>query len=141
MGATTLSRTPIWAALAAALLGCQSARISSAIQRELATKGTVDLSIAVPGEWQRVCVLGPYSNNETASQTLGFAWNVESRSSIRSSDGISVLAFVEGNEVVAYAEHERRFGDFAGLSGRCFVRARAKFAKAEGGNRALLPVD
>jgi hypothetical protein len=124
------------------LVGCQQgANISSNIQRALSEKGGVDLAATVPGQWERVCVLGPYSNNATASQTLGFPWDVESHSSIVSNDGISLLLFVQDSKVIAYTEHERRFGDFSNLSGRCFPRSNARFARQDEKRPSVVPVD
>jgi hypothetical protein len=81
----------------------------------------------MPGSWDRVCVLGPYSNNAAAAQILGFEWHVESNSSISTNEGISLLLFVQGTSVASYVEHRRNQGDFSNLTGRCFTREQAKF--------------
>ena len=114
--------------LLAALAGCQN-RTSTAIASQYAASGgaTIDLASAVPVGWDRVCVLGPYSNNTAAAKTLGFEWPAESRSSIATNEGISLLVFVQGNSVASYVEHRRDQGDFSNLTGRCFAREHAKF--------------
>lgn len=89
----------------------------------------IDLAKVGGSFWRRVCVFGPYSDNNKAEQTLGFKWDLEKKTSVFSSDGVSVLAFVEGKDVVAYIEHPRNLGDFAKLSGQCFDRANATLVR------------
>src|SRR3546814_11001368 len=97
------------------------------MQRQLQADRPVDLNTAAPSTWDRVCIRGPYSDNQAAAETLGFTWPVESRSRIGESDGISLLIFVHNNEVVTTLEHLRSPGDFSTLSGRCFPRDLAQF--------------
>ena len=102
---------------------------SSAIARQFAeSKGSsVSLATAVPSAWERVCVLGPYSNNDTAKKTLGFEWNAETQTSIQTNEGISLLLFVQDNKVVSHVEHSRNHGDFSNLTTQCFPRQKAQF--------------
>jgi hypothetical protein len=120
-------------ALVTLLSGCGSS-ISSDISRQAAT-GRVDLNNLAAGQWDRVCFLGPYSDNKAAERTLGFPWDAETRTDISSSDWSNVLIFVKGSEVIAYTEHTRR-QDFSDLSGQCFAQGKATFAQDKGpGNR------
>jgi hypothetical protein len=90
----------------------------------------IDLSQVGGSAWRRVCILGPYSDNNKAEKTLGFKWDLEKKtSSILSSDSVNVLVFVEGKDVIAYVEHPRRLGDFAKLSGQCFDRLSATLVR------------
>ncbi len=89
----------------------------------------IDLAQVGGAAWRRVCVLGPYSGNNRAEETLGFKWDLEQKTSALSSDGATLLVFVEGKEVVAYAEHPRNLGDFSSLSDQCFDRGKAKFVR------------
>jgi hypothetical protein len=89
----------------------------------------IDLSQVGGSAWQRVCVLGPYSDNNRAEQTLGFKWDLEKKTSVLSSDSVNLLVFVEGKDVIAYVEHPRSLGDFAKLSGQCFDRVDAKLVR------------
>jgi hypothetical protein len=129
----------------AALAGCQlnSASSSSIADQFLASgRRSVNLSSAVPGSWERVCILGPYSNNAAANGALGFNWPAESLTSIKENDGISLLIFVQGKSVVGYVEQPRNVGDFTNLSGRCFLRGSAKFkqvAHPKNGRVGLFP--
>jgi len=57
----------------AALAGCHDPTAAS-IAGQFAASGRrdVDLAAAVPGDWDRVCILGPYSRNAAAARALGF---------------------------------------------------------------------
>jgi hypothetical protein len=112
------------------LVGCvERDAVSSAIARQFAeSKGTsVNLTTVVTGNWDKVCVLGPYSNNDSAKRTLGFEWNAESKTSIRTNEGISLLLFVSENKVISYVEHKRSSGDFSNLTTQCFPKEDAQF--------------
>jgi hypothetical protein len=85
-----------------------------------------------PGDWDRVCVLGPYSGNETAQIVLGFAWDAEAKTSIALDDGINVLVFTSGKSVVAYSQHPRNKGDFASIASTCSSRQEARLARQPG---------
>lgn len=118
------------------LFGCSSG--SSAISEQIAvqfesSKTTpIDLSVVGPASWERVCVLSPYTTNQTAEQVLGFSWDAESKTSIAGSDGINVLVFVQNQQVVAYAEHPRNKGDFSKLQPRCLPRSQATVTRELG---------
>ena len=115
----------------AALSACNrpGANISREIARQfhLSGDGSVNLALAVPPPWEEVCVLAPYSDNLAASNTLGFDWNAESKTSIRTDDGIALLVFVKDGDVVEYVEHPRADGDFSRLGGKCFARQESMF--------------
>ena len=140
-----LTRDALIVLMLAALSGCRS-QDSAAIADSFSSSepGAVDLSATVQGNWDRVCVLGPYTNNQKAAQTLGFAWAVETLTDVYRNDGISVLVFVRGDAVLKHVEHSRGSGDFSNLSGRCFPRDRAKFvhvARPVKGLPGLFPAD
>ena len=124
------SRLIVASCILVAAVGCTARdSTSSEIARQFAeSKGSsVSLTAAVPGAWEKVCVLGPYSNNETAKQTLGFEWDAETKTSIQTNDGISLLLFVQDNRLVSYVEHPRNHGDFSNLTTQCFPRQKAQF--------------
>lgn len=87
----------------------------------------MSLAESVPGIWEKVCILGPYSDNQAAKRILGFEWDVERKTSIHKNEGATLLLFIRGNSVVQYAEHSRAKGDFTNLSGQCFSRQSAVF--------------
>lgn len=103
--------------------------VSDEITRKFQASGRtfVNLVEVLPVPWDRVCMLGPYSDNPAAKKTLGFPWDVEATSSIATNDDIAVLLFVKDNTVVELVEHPRRDGDFANLSRQCFAREAATF--------------
>ena len=87
----------------------------------------MNLAKVFPSDWDKVCILGPYSTSKHAYDTLGFFWPVETQSSISANDSIAVLLFVKNREVIKFVEHPRRDGDFANLSRQCFGREQATF--------------
>ena len=111
--------------------GCKDYSAAISDQFNASGKESIDLERAIPSNWDKVCVLGPYTDNAAASKTLGFGWPVESRSDIRDSDGISLLVFVSGKSVIEHVEHPRNMGDFANLSGRCFTPSEARFKRVK----------
>lgn len=111
------------------LIGCSggSSSISEQItaQVEASKTSPIDLSVVGPASWDRVCVLGPYTTNQHAEKVLGFKWDAESKTSIAGSDGITVLVFIQNQQVVAFTEHPRNKGDFTKLQPRCLLRSQA----------------
>lgn len=110
--------------------GCaKQSVLSSDIARHFESGGqkSVNLGEAAPFAWERVCILGPYSDNQAARRTLGFEWDAERNTSIKNNEGVALLLFLDGNTVVEYTEHRRAFGDFTNLTGRCFKRDSAVF--------------
>lgn len=114
-----------------ALAACDSPtpEISEEITRQFRSKGRtmVNLAKVVPGTWDTVCILGPYSTSQHVFDTLGFAWPIETKSSISTSDGITLLLFVKNKKVIELVEHPRLDADFANLSRQCFAREQATF--------------
>jgi hypothetical protein len=119
-------------AMCLALAGCSSNKASEAIGEQVRAANAVDLRTVAAGDWDRVCVLGPYSNAQAAQETLGFSWPVESRSSVGENDSVSLLLFVREKQVVHSIEHPRDQGDFSELSGRCFPSEQAQFVRRAG---------
>ena len=131
-----MKRTSLVLPLMLFLFGCSSGNspISEQItvQFEVSKTAPIDLSVVGPTSWDRVCVLGPYTTNETAEKVLGFKWDAESKTSIAGSDGVNVLVFVHNQQVVAYAEHPRNKGDFSKLQSRCLPRSNATVIREPG---------
>ena len=84
----------------------------------------------VDGNWDKVCFLGPYSNNEAASELLGFEWPLESLTSVWINDGVTLLVFVENGSVLSYYEVSRAPYDFNVFSNSCVSRALSSFIKS-----------
>ncbi len=128
-------RYTIWLVAFLPLVACglTSSETSTAIARQCEASGRtkVNLAEAVPRPWERVCILGPYTGNKEVRTILGFDWNVESRTSIHSNDGIALLLFVRGKDVVEYVEYPRNQGDFSNLTMQCFAREKATFVQQQ----------
>jgi hypothetical protein len=127
-------RASILALASIVLASCTNqvdANISDEITRQFEANAAGLISLAAVGlaSWQRVCVLTPYSTNETTEKTLGFEWDSESKTSIGSNDGINVLVFIEAQEVIAYTEHPRHKGDFSELEPKCLEREHSTFRR------------
>ncbi|MGZ8152431.1 MAG: hypothetical protein ACXW0Q_06170, partial [Methylovulum sp.] len=101
-------------------------------QFEASQTASVNLALVGPSSWDRVCVLGPYTTNERTEHLLGFKWDSEAETSIAENDGINVLVFVQGREVVAYTEHPRNKGDFSKLQPQCLDRAQSIVVRDQG---------
>ncbi|MGO4449881.1 hypothetical protein AB4Y96_13215 [Phyllobacterium sp. TAF24] len=99
---------------------------------------SVDLSVAVPSQWEKVCVAGPYSTEESVRQMLGFGWSIASRSAITANEEATLLMFVVKNRMAAYVDYPRKSGDFSELTGKCFDRADARFKVTRRGDGGLL---
>lgn len=89
-----------------------SLAITEAVQRG---EARLDISALSPGEWDRLFVFAPYTDEEEVMRELGFQWGDFRRSSIQSSDRVSLLVFTEGVRVVEWFDHPRSMGDFSGL--------------------------
>jgi len=79
----------------------------------------IDFSKTVPFQYEKVCILGPYTTNESAEQALGFYWDVQKETEISTNDAINLIAFIKENKVISYVEHSRAKGDFWKLSRKC----------------------
>ncbi|USX12108.1 hypothetical protein NHH88_20695 [Oxalobacteraceae bacterium OTU3CAMAD1] len=105
---------------------------------------TVDLDRALPRPWKRVCMFGPYTDNATTDETLGFKWNSQKFSEVWKDEGATLLVFVAADEKVAFfTDYRRSRGDFSNLSRQCFERLDARFEhvpKPAKGRPGLYPI-
>jgi len=73
------------ALVALSLCSCTSADggISEKLTEQFDASSSAPIDIAKLGTstWDKFCVLGPYTTNAAAEQTLGFKWDVERQSS------------------------------------------------------------
>lgn len=107
-----------------------SAAITDQFCRE--TRNVIDLSVVGPSGWDHVCILTPNTSNVETEKVLGFKWDSDAKTSIGGSDGINVIVFLRGQDVLAFTEHPRNKGDFSGVNPRCVTRAQAKFGRVAG---------
>lgn len=102
----------------------ENKEISERIEVQFNASRSVPINLALvgPPTWERVCVVHPYAMNKHVEKVLGFKWDAAGKTSIESNDGIDLLVFVKGKEVVAYTEHPRNKGDFLKVMPLCLTR-------------------
>jgi hypothetical protein len=112
----------------------ERSEISLQIEAQFKANDTspINLALTGPASWERLCVLGPYSNNSYAEKVLGFKWDAEAKTSIYGSDVVNVLVYIKENQVVAYTEHPRNKGDFSQMNPPCLSRERAVVVRQMG---------
>lgn len=118
--------------LLALLSGCFSETTSAPTLNLSYADTPIDLAKHVNGDWQKVCILGPYSDNELVQEVVGFSWPLESLSSVWANDGVSLLIFIKDEFVQSHFEVSRGKYDFNSLDEQCIDKSDAIFTK-EGG--------
>lgn len=76
--------------------------------------------------WDKMCILGPYTDNQRAKTVLGIDWNIEDRSEIKYSDAINSLVFLYQGKVNHVVDLKRGIIDFKNLD-LCIERERSQF--------------
>lgn len=126
--------SPLLCGLALALTSCsgQDRSISDRIRSQVRASATapLDLALVGPDGWERACVFGPYTTNDLVEADLGFQWDADSKSAVSVDDGVHLIVFTRGQEVVAFADHRRRDGDFQSETRRCTSRAAPRLARS-----------
>lgn len=100
------------------------------VQVQASSTAPLDLTRVGPNDWDRVCIFGPYTTNDLVESDLGFKWDAESESSIAANDGINLIVFTRGKQVLSFAEHGRGHADFDSEGHRCTSRTNAKLARS-----------
>jgi hypothetical protein len=101
--------------------------------------GRIDLAETIPGDWDRLCILSPYTTNRIALETTGVRINVEGRSDIYSSDAIALFVTLKANQAAALFDVSRKGVDFAHLGGNCYPRNKAVFSVPAEGHPSAVP--
>jgi hypothetical protein len=89
--------------------------------------GVIDLANELKGNWEKVCFIAPYTDNQGAKEVLGFDFDVERKSGISVLDGITLVMTVNGNQVIEYFETPRNNVDFSTLNAGCYSKFNAQF--------------
>lgn len=89
----------------------------------------LDLAAALPGDWDRGCVLQPYASTHSASQLLGFTYAPEAVSSISMLDDRNLLVTVKENQAAGAYEVLFRNVNLTPIGGQCYARDKATFAR------------
>jgi hypothetical protein len=80
------------------------------------SNATVTLSSVTDFEWDRCYVFTPYTPLTEIDRNVGVGWSATHNTSIQSSDGIHLLLFLKGTNVVRSIDVNRKYADFKGLS-------------------------
>jgi hypothetical protein len=118
-------------ALAGVMAGCGredpvSQSIAAAVENGSGTR--LVLAEHTAFEWDKVCVIGPYTPDDRVDSLTGIQGAAGLAHGIRSSDAINVLMFISKDRVAASIAHPRNKGDFAReVNDTCYSRSQAKF--------------
>lgn len=89
--------------------------------------GVVDLSAEIEGDWDKVCLITPYFSNKLAEELIGFKFDVEYKSDIYVSDGITLLLVIKDEHVIEQFQVPRNNIDFSSVDADCYLNGKAKF--------------
>ena len=108
------------------------------VYKSIIEKGFVDFKKIADFEWERLLIVGPYSNISRVLTEEGLNWQ-RPVIQIESSDDITLLMFAKKNNVVAFAHYPRGKGDFSqavqGLA--VFNRGEANFTFENGLEKSI----
>jgi len=89
--------------------------------------GRLNLANELNGDWDKVCFITPYMDNETAKNIIGFYFDVEAVSGITDLDSITLLVTIKQNQLIEYVEIPRNNIDLSSLDAHCYLREQAQF--------------
>ena len=108
------------------LAGCNSAAIQTrdALTDQLESSvEKIDLADIGPSDWERLCVLAPYSTNESAITQLGFDWDAEGETGIEQRDDVYIVVFADQENVISHVEMPRQSREMLNSSISCLERS------------------
>ena len=107
-----------WYSLYLRLVPCRCDRLnligSGPISLNVHT-GKVDLT-PLGGDWETVCIIGPYAANEMAKDLTGHAVDIVTQSEISSSDGIALLITIDAKDRTTLFDVSPKNLDFISLN-------------------------
>ena len=127
--------------LATFLAGCGRAAPEAQLLEIAPADGTADLARLLPGAWDRVCILAPYSTNSRAAEVLGSGIDITGSSDIGWSDSIALLVTMQGDQATGLYEVPLDGLNFARLGGHCYQHDAARFTVDKRGARYATAVD
>ena len=99
------------------------------------SSGIIDLSVQLPGDWERVCVLKPYTTSESAGEVLGFEYDIfASNSGVFVLDDRNLLVTTKNNSVIGEYDVLLMNADFTSLEKSCFAAKKAIFTIRQTGD-------
>ena len=113
-----------WYSLYLRLVPCRCDRLnligSGPISLNVHT-GKVDLT-PLGGDWETVCIIGPYATNEMAKYLTGHAVDIVTQSEISSLDGIALLITIDAKDRTTLFDVSRKNSDITSLSETCWPK-------------------
>lgn len=91
------------------------------------SKGIINLDSVTQRDWDRVCIILPYTTDEYATEILGVDFSVMENSGIAVDEGITLLVLMLDKKVIHYFETPRNNVDFSSLGAGCIPKGSAKF--------------
>ena len=84
---------------------------------------TIDLADIGSSDWERLCVLAPYSTNESAIAQFGFDWDAEGETGIEQRDDVYIIVFADQENVLSHIEMPRHPRELINSSISCLERS------------------
>ena len=84
---------------------------------------TIDLADIGSSDWERLCVLAPYSTNESAIAQFGFDWDAEGKTGIEQRDDVYIIVFADQENVLSHVEMPRQSRELINSSISCLERS------------------
>ncbi|MBX3305159.1 MAG: hypothetical protein KF751_03810 [Nitrospira sp.] len=115
-------------------------KLSAQLQKEN-QKTIIFSDLDVTFAWDRVCIFGPYTNNEKVKSVLNMNWNIEERSQIHVSDSVNALVFLYQGSVNQVVDLKRGITNFTDLD-MCLSRNQANFKiRTDASGRRILTLE
>lgn len=118
--------------LALSLSSCsqEKSEVPRQISMEIKSQSeSLDFSIIVPFEWDRVFFFGPYTPETVIEQAIGTPWKEYKKSGIGFDDSHTLILFESKGKVVGWCMNPRNRGEFASLyNSNGYTRAESTFA-------------
>lgn len=91
-----------------------------------AVQGRVNLAKQVPGDWDQICLLTPYTASVTAGEFTGLSALEVAEIGIADADDFNALFFMRGDQVFAAYQVSRDRIDFDYTQAQCFPKSEAE---------------
>ncbi len=108
--------------------------------RLLVFDGQVDLS-PLSDDWETLCILGPYADNNTAKDVTGIAIDIERRSRSIKYDTFALLVTIDDQERYRLFDVARHPSDFTNLHATCWPDGTVFFVDRGASWHYVLPPD
>ena len=103
--------------------------INAELGQLIQTNTVIDMTAAFQGDWERVCLIRPYTAAADIETLLGFAWPDATTTGIDATDAATLIVFTADGAVSEHLLFERARGDFWGgdADSYCVPRSEARF--------------